>query len=461
MKAFRTTAAAWLLCAATSACLTIHHVGPAHWTDDAPAGPPVGPRFGAPPVQPVVSDNGIMFSNGVVSVGISQSAKPITDAGSGDSGYPLTVQAENGQTSVFDGGDGGIGGPLYLASGNGAPGGNNGQTGAPGPIYLNVGDASILELFSGSKFGPVTTNGVNLGDTLNQFGGITGGFIQTYLFDGGLGNPENVFLGQQYYSTAGGMLPCVGWNAGGNPISDAGDMSICDNGSQLIFWDVFQSQLLNMGTGSFQGVDGYFLLGAPTFQFQPQLMSNDGLAANQNITINIQQPPSAAVSGVQGSSLRISAAAGAPATGAAHTGGKGGLTVIQMTDGGTSGSSTSGAPGDIQFQDQTAAVIENWGVTHYTGSTTVTVATSGTTTLSAHQLQFANWLTNAPTLVGSATIAFGNNHVSGVLNLRGLTLSGQTLTLSCGSGTQAITSFTHPLWFIECDGSNHIDVAGN
>lgn len=73
------------------------------------------------------------------------------------------------------------------------------------------------------------------------------------------------------------------------------------------------------------------------------------------------------------------------------------------------------------------------------GNVSVTLANTGTTTLTAAQQQFPNISIPAVTLVGATTLAFGNIVGNYWVNVTNVVLGGQTLTFTNGTGTLLVS----------------------
>lgn len=428
----------------------------------APAAPI---SYGAAPMSPVIADHGITFSAGVSPITITQTTPYTVDAGAGTAGTTLVVQAQNGGSTTAGSQNGGGGATAWIASGCGGSPGSGGAAGACGPVVLALADAGVVKVASTTSVIPVNPNVVALGTQASPFYDVGGASVSAYMDAGGTTQATaRIGLTPIYYSPTASTIsmPCMTLNTGvGSPSGTvapgvAGDLMICDNSSEAYITDSSGHLGLDINVAA-----SSVSIGLPTWQFQPFYNSQ----INENQAFIWTYPTSGssgAANGVVGGNGTLSIAQpGTACSGSGHTCGAGGVFAVQFPAGGAGTSSaTSGAVGAFQVQNPSGTIIESWGATHYLTSVTVTVATSGTTTLSAAQLQYANWITNAPTLVGATTIAFGNNKIDGWLNLSGLVFSGQTLTVSCGTGTDTRTSMTKPLMHVMCDGSNHIYTQG-
>ena len=417
----------------------------------------------------------LLFGSGATP-SIRQAPMAATTAGNGAAGTMMTEQAQDGQNTTKNGADGGTGGTLWLGGGNPGTQGDGGQIGLVGPVILANGDAAAVELLNGSVFQPIADGVVSLGQCgTNNWSNVCSEGLK-FNFDAGGGST----YGQAYIQMRNGNLN--GYNGYFWPLTTAnlpilsfysaqesataGDFLLVDNlGDEMEFGTSAGDILVSMqGATSAAPISatGNISIGASAIQFTPMPNSNNYLNANQQVGILYPAQASAgSASGAAGGHIIEQAQPGQACSGSGHTCGAGGILKLYETAGGSASSSaTAGAAGGVGIYTSGGTLLSYWGPTHYEATVSVTVATSGTTTLSATQLQYSRWITNAPTLAGSASIAFGNNHVSGILNLSGLTFSGQTLTISCGSGTVTRTAMTNPLLMIECDGSNHIYVNG-
>ena len=400
------------------------------------------------------------FSAGGGAPVITQAPKAAATVAPAAAGSAMWIIAQQGQ-SAGGGIDGGNGADLNLGGGTGGVSDAGGQTGLPGAVRLRSGDADVLDLTSSSTLVPNVASALNLGSFQSPLLSV---FSSSVLgnFDAGTTNPAYVAIGNTSMTPTGGSagpLPFIGFNVGTDlhaatgGYSPYGDINIVDYYGRLAIVDGYGSTL-------YQFVNNELDIVATTINLWPNL---GGLWAT-NAAVTMSGNPMASTSsatGTAGGLFTISGQPGQNSTGAAHNGGAGGGVMLKMPAGGTSGSATAGAVGPIEIANPSGTVIEYWGATHYHVASAITVPTSGTVTLSAAQLQFLYWTTSTVTLVGATTIAIGNNHVSARLNLSGITFSGQTLTLSCGTGTKALTAITNPIWLVECDGSNHIYVGGS
>ena len=391
---------------------------------------------------------------------IRQTPATATTSTSGSPGTTMTIQAQDGQGTTKGGADGGNGAILWLAGGNPGSKGDGGQPGLPGPVILGNGDSGVLELLNSTTFEPLASNTLSLGTSSNQFYDVGSSNLSVYS-DAGSGNVGTMRMGMVplWYApgSATQQMMCVQMNAASGSyigIGSDSDMMLCDNSSELYIADSAGHLGFDINVGTSSTNIGTLLHLTPT--------NNSQINSNQNMVIDYPVLATAgSANGLVGGNFTLSPQPGEPCSGSGHTCGAGGNLQLQFVAGGTASSSaTAGAVGSVQILNQAGTVIESWGATHYMTPISVTVAASGTTTLSAAQLQYTSWTASTVTLTGAATIAFGNNKVTGILNLAGITFSGQTLTFSCGTGTDTRTSMTHPLLTVTCDGSNHIYTGG-
>lgn len=114
------------------------------------------------------------------------------------------------------------------------------------------------------------------------------------------------------------------------------------------------------------------------------------------------------------------------------------------------------APAGIQM----IAAVAGGGTSpfHY-ASSTVTIAASGTTTLTTAQRITPKLISSTVTLTGAATLAFGGVVGTFVLDLNALSLGGQTFTISNGAGSLDLTSrlASKTLFVVDCGTTNTIN----
>jgi hypothetical protein len=169
---------------------------------------------------------------------------------------------------------------------------------------------------------------------------------------------------------------------------------------------------------------------------------------------------SALAAGGNGGSLTLSSGAGGAATGGSGNGGNAGDVLINAHAGGTSAQGAAGTNGSIRSQlggiDYIVLDGTNGSGAGWQPLTTLTIAASGTTTLTATQARFPLIRCGTRTLTNNATLAFPNAIGFWAVDTSGITLSGHTFNLSSGSGTSAnITPSVNPtlVWTL---GSNTI-----
>jgi hypothetical protein len=95
------------------------------------------------------------------------------------------------------------------------------------------------------------------------------------------------------------------------------------------------------------------------------------------------------------------------------------------------------------------------------GNSAVTLATSGTTTLTTTQQGFPNITPAVVTLVGNATLAFGGVVGNFWLDLSNVTYAGFTLTLTNGAGTVALPTGAKGLWTVKLGTASTIQIASS
>jgi hypothetical protein len=122
----------------------------------------------------------------------------------------------------------------------------------------------------------------------------------------------------------------------------------------------------------------------------------------------------------------------------------GGNLVLTSGTGTVNGSAAASEnAGELQLQAGTNLIMGMDGYGHYIASDTVTIATSGPTTLSAVQVLCPYLSINTVTLAGNATLQFPGTVASGTcrtwyVNVANITFSSHTLTLQIGTGSTAV-----------------------
>lgn len=392
---------------------------------------------------------------------IGQATLAAVDGGNGANAVAASVQAPNGQGSNL--GDGGNGASLYLGSGNGGYGGN--ANGAPGSLFLDIGDAAVVELTGTAAapvFQPLATSTVGLGSATNGWGSL-------YVTVDGGGNLGMISMGVTDNTAVGGVWePYISLLNPALSLSNGlGDVNILNEYKTFAITDpaysvAFEASYNSVPAGAAGGY-GYILIGGSTIIFQPALNTSYAPASQDGGIYYLAQASTSSASGVKGASIVYTAQPGQPATGASHNGGAGGGVDLQMPAGGTSGSATAGATGTVNVKTASGTVVQSWGATPSPGVATVGIdAGGGTFTLSATQLQEPVILLTAATMADAGTVAFGNNAGAWEVIETNIILNSQTFKFTCGSGSVSKTSFTGNICRIICNarGSNTIDLGG-
>jgi hypothetical protein len=173
-------------------------------------------------------------------------------------------------------------------------------------------------------------------------------------------------------------------------------------------------------------------------------------------------PSTSAGPGAAGQTMGLLAQPGQNATGAGNNGGQGGNLTLSSGIGGTSGAATAGDPGavDLQVGETTTLSTGTAGVGLLLGSTTESIAGTGTTTLTpAQYLMPLIVLTGAVT--GPSIVVFPNLAGLWIVDISGVTgLSAlNTLTFESGSASTApLTGTSSNLLMVSTSGANGISL---
>ena len=188
--------------------------------------------------------------------------------------------------------------------------------------------------------------------------------------------------------------------------------------------------------------------------------TNNAFQFNTGFAPTLNQAAPASVSSGNGTAAQattIASAVGGASTAVSSTGGAGANLILNAAAGGA-GTSTNGANGSLQFQMGGTTIWQMTPGGEVYAISAATLATSGTTTLTAAQYQYTYIQPPTVSLSGAVTLTFPSSTAGTgwILDVSNVTFGAYAITVKVGTGAAAttITSASKLLWFVFAIGAN-------